>query len=291
MMDKRNYIAVVPTILAAVSGAVYLGAKAVPQSNQPGPVLSAAVVFATPPSTSVSSAVLGPSASAAIARAVDPSSHKSSAIVERTHNALDALAGAVHQLSHPRALEDAFDSYFAFKDAHPNDVKKPYLYFVDYGLSATTPRGYVFNMETLSVVDGPFMVAAGRGSAQNSAGIPTRFSNAFGAATTSLGLYVAQELYQFTGHSGGQEYHSVGLKLEGVSTGFNDNARARGVVAHGAPYVTDTRAGRSEGCPALKPERAAELLPKLANGGLVFLFAPDADWMTRDPWISSATAE
>jgi hypothetical protein len=288
MMDKRSYVAVLPTILAAVSGAVYFGGKAFPEQAKPGPVLSAVAVLATPADGSVSSAVIGPAATAAVARAIGSPSH-SRDLAERAKNALDALASSVHQLSHPRALEDAFDSYFAFKDAHPDEVKKPLLYFVDYGLSATTPRGYVFDMDKLSIVDGPFMVAAGRGSAQNSAGIPTRFSNAFGAATTSLGLYVAQELYQFTGHTGGQAYHSVGLKLAGVSTGFNDNARARGVVAHGAPYVTATRAGRSEGCPALEPQRAATLLPKLANGGLVFLFAPDNDWMTRDPWIAATS--
>jgi hypothetical protein len=60
-----------------------------------------------------------------------------------------------------------------------------------------------------------------------------------------------------------------------VSGASNSNARARGVVAHGAPYVTASRAGRSEGCPAVEPARAARLLPKLAHGGLVFLFAPD----------------
>jgi hypothetical protein len=286
-MDTRNYMKIVPTILAAVSGAVYFGAKAVPASAGSGPVLSAVAVFATPSAGSASSAILGPSATAAVARAISPASHTSE-IAERTRSAIDALASSVRQLSHPRALEDAFDSYFAFKAAHPDQVRKPLLYFVDYGLPNTTPRGYVFNMDALSIVDGPFMVAAGRGSAPNRAGISTRFSNAFGAATTSLGLYVAQEIYQFTGHTGGQAYHSVGLKLAGVSTGFNDNARARGVVAHGAPYVTATRAGRSEGCPAIEPQRAAMLLPKLANGGLVFLFAPDTNWMTRDPWIASS---
>lgn len=289
-MDKRNYMTIVPTILAAVSGAVYLGSKAVPSTPATGmgPVLSAVAVFATPPEGSASSAVIGSSAMGAIARAMAPSSHAGE-LALHARGALDALTSSVRPLSHPRALEDAFNSYFAFKAAHPEQVRKPFLYFVDYGLSATTPRGYVFNMETLSIVDGPFMVAAGRGSAPNSEGISTRFSNAFGAATTSLGLYVAQEIYQFTGHTGGQAYHSVGLKLAGVSAGFNDNARARGVVAHGAPYVTATRAGRSEGCPALEPARAAELLPRLANGGLVFLFAPNSDWMTRDPWIASAT--
>ena len=103
-----------------------------------------------------------------------------------------------------------------------------------------------------------------------------------------FGLYVAQETYSFTGHTGGHTYSALGMKLNGVSTGFNDNARARGVVAHGAPYVTETRAGRSEGCPALEPARAQKLLPKLANGGLVFLFAPDQNWMNRDPWVSQA---
>jgi hypothetical protein len=280
MMDKRNYIAVVPTILAAVSGAIYFGAKAIPPTtaSTTGPVLSAVAVFATPPENSVS---------AIVTRAVTGSSH-STDLALRARTALEALASSVRPLSHPRALEDAFNSYFAFKAAHPDQARKPLLYFVDYGLPNTTPRGYVFNMDALSIVDGPFMVAAGRGSAPNSAGISTRFSNAFGAATTSLGLYVAQELYRFTGHTGGQAYSSVGLKLAGVSTGFNDNARARGVVAHGAPYVTATRAGRSEGCPAIEPQRAAMLLPKLANGGLVFLFAPDENWMTRDPWIVSS---
>jgi len=37
----------------------------------------------------------------------------------------------------------------------------------------------------------------------------------------------------------------------------------------------------------MEPARAKELLPKLANGGLVFLFAPDSNWMTHDPWIDA----
>ena len=201
---------------------------------------------------------------------------------------LDAFRAVVRPLSHPRALEDAFTSYFAYKASHPNDVKKPYLYFVDYGLPNTTPRGYVFDMEARRIVDGPFMVAHGRGSREDERGIPTRFSNASGSAATSLGLFVAQELYEFGGHSAGQYYTSVGMRLMGVSSGFNDNARARGVVAHGAPYVTQSRAGRSEGCPAMDQMRARNLLPKLANGSLVFLFAPDEGWMKKDQWVVAA---
>ncbi|MGH7677131.1 MAG: murein L,D-transpeptidase catalytic domain-containing protein, partial [Gemmatimonadaceae bacterium] len=99
---------------------------------------------------------------------------------------------------------------------------------------------------------------------------------------------VAREAYTFSGRSGGRGYSSVGLRLRGVSDGYNDNALSRRVVAHGAPYVTPKRAGMSEGCPAMEQQRARRLLPKLADGGLVFLFAPDSKWMTSDPWIVAA---
>jgi hypothetical protein len=205
-----------------------------------------------------------------------------------TRTAVTRLSNAVRPLSHPKALETAFKTYFAFREQHPKKVTKPYLYFVDYGLPSTKPRGYVFDMQALKVVEGPFPVAHGRGSSNGRFGVPTRFSNKPGSAATSLGLYLAQELYEFNGKTAGRRYRSVGLRLRGLSGDYNDNARMRGVVAHGAPYVNDKRAGRSEGCPAMEQPRARRLLPKLANGGMVFLFAPAKDWMSDDPWVVAA---
>ena len=201
----------------------------------------------------------------------------------RTEYALRILRGRVRKQSHPDALRYALEAYFNFKSAHPEKVRKPYLYFVDYGLSATTPRGWVFDMEQLKVVDGPFTVAHGRGSGGN--GVPTRFSNSNGSATSSLGLFLAQETYAFSGHTNGRLYRSIGLRLNGLSGAFNNKARSRGVVVHGAPYVSSARAGRSEGCPAMEQSRARRLIPKIGNGGMVFLFSPnDPRWMHRDPW-------
>ncbi|MBA3889588.1 MAG: murein L,D-transpeptidase catalytic domain family protein [Gemmatimonadaceae bacterium] len=211
-----------------------------------------------------------------------------SSLAVKTETALAALAPSVHTMSHPSALANAFNSYFAYKAEHPDQVRKPYLYFVDYGLPSTNPRGYVFDMDRLVIVDGPFTVAHGRGSATPSETVPTRFSNVHGSNATSLGLYLAQETYNFSGKASGKRYTSVGLRLKGLSKGFNDNARTRGVVAHGAPYVSATRAGRSEGCPAVTQERARTLMPKLSNGGMVFLFAPDTRWMAADPWLETA---
>jgi hypothetical protein len=285
-MASRKYLNLLPTLFIAATAVAYVGSNAHPAysaSRNSGPTLRSSTTLSSLHTGTVSAAI-GSVFSGRVS--LKPAAHTEE-IATDTRNALGALASAVGPLSNSSALPDAFESYFAFRSSHPDRVRKPYLYFVDYGLPSTQPRGYVFDMDALSIVDGPFMVAHGRGSAATAAGIPTRFSNAFGAATTSLGLYVAQELYAFTGHAGGQPYHSVGLRLAGVSGDFNDNARARGVVAHGAPYVTSTRAGRSEGCPAMATARAQRLLPKLANGGLVFLFAPDSNWMTHDPWIDA----
>lgn len=259
-------------VLAGASALLFAGAQFVPNTDGSGPVLSAAVSF-------VSGSRDG---------TVTPSGDRRGTVASVTRVALDALTGAVRPLSRPQALEKAFSSYFAYKSAHPAEVRKPYLYFVDYGLPSTTPRGYVFDMDSLKVVDGPFTVAHGRGSSGARDGVPTRFSNVEGSNATSLGLYVAQATYGFRGKMAGKPYRSVGLRLMGVSRGFNDNALQRHVVAHGAPYVTSTKAGRSEGCPAMEPARAQQLLPKLADGGMVFLFAPDEEWMTRDPWLASA---
>lgn len=207
----------------------------------------------------------------------------------RTRNALDALASSVRGLSHSNALRIAFQAYYNFVDVNPEAVRNPYFYFVDYGLPNTTPRGYVFDMEKLTLVDGPFVVAHGRGSSASKNAVPMRFSNRPGSASTSLGLYVAGETYSFSGHSGGRLYTSIGLRLDGKSGKFNSTARGRGVVVHGAPYVTPSGSGRSEGCPAMEQTRARRLIPKIANGGVVFLFSPnDATWLAQDPWVNAS---
>jgi hypothetical protein len=67
---------------------------------------------------------------------------------------------------------------------------------------------------------------------------------------SSLGAFTAQETYM-----GGNGYS---LRLAGLEPGFNDRARERAIVIHGAPYVNPAtaqlqgRLGRSLGCPAVR---------------------------------------
>lgn len=203
--------------------------------------------------------------------------------------ALEELAPYVRRSSDPTALSTALEAYYAYREANPDAVKKPYLYYVDMGLSNATARGYVFDMDALELVEGPFPVAHGRGSSKTRNGVPTSFSNRPGSYASSLGLYLAQETYTFTGKSNGRRYSSVGLRMRGESGEFNSAARSRGIVAHGAPYVSPGDAGRSEGCPAMEMARARRLLPLIANGGVVFLYSPrDRRWLDRDPWINAS---
>ena len=205
-----------------------------------------------------------------------------------TEAALDALGPKVTVTSHDDALETAFRAYFSYRASHPDEVRKPYLYYVDFGLDNRTPRGWVFDMDALTVVDGPFTVAHGSGSSRARNGVPTTFSNRPGSLMSSLGLYLAQETYAFRGRSGGRPYRSVGLRMKGESGRFNSAARQRGIVAHGAPYVTAGGAGRSSGCPAMEQERAERLLPMIANGGVVFIYSPNVpDWLAAGPWVTA----
>ena len=270
-MDVGKYL---KNVLFGAAALILIGAAFVPGADPRGPTLFGAgsLVAATRP------ALLADGAS-------------NGGLLAKSSAAVRAFASAVRPLSHPKALEFAFRSYFAYVASHPGEVRKPLLYFVDYGLPSTEPRGYVFDMRAMTIVDGPFAVAHGRGSSRSQYGVPSRFSNAPGSAATSLGLYLAENLYNFRGHTGGRAYSSVGLRLKGVSGYFNDKALARGVVAHGAPYVTPGKAGRSEGCPAMEQARARRLLPELADGALVFLFAPDEKWMADDPWVAAASSE
>jgi hypothetical protein len=52
--------------------------------------------------------------------------------------ALDVLVKHVREQSHQDALRLAVEAYHNFRAAHPDQVRKPYLYFVD---STAAPRG------------------------------------------------------------------------------------------------------------------------------------------------------
>jgi hypothetical protein len=127
-------------------------------------------------------------------------------------------------------------------------------------------------------------VAHGQGTGDNYA---KRFSNQDGTHATSLGLFTTSDTY--IGHNG------YSLRLDGLEKGVNDNARARAIVVHGAPYVNPAlaksqgRLGCSWGCPALRPEVAKEVIDNLKQGQMLFAYYPDKDWLAHSPFLKCNT--
>ena len=75
------------------------------------------------------------------------------------------------------------------------------------------------------------------------------------------------------------------MRMDGLDRGFNDNARQRAIVMHGADYVNPNmiasqgRIGRSYGCPALRLAVAAKVINIMKDKQLVFSYANDNNWL------------
>src|SRR6185436_18217321 len=100
------------------------------------------------------------------------------------------------------------------------------LTVIDYSKPSTSKRLWVYDLRAHELLYEE-LVAHGQGSGDN---VPTMFSNEPETHRSSLGLYVTDDTY--VGKNG------YSLRLNGLDAGFNDHARERAIVMHGAPYVS-----------------------------------------------------
>ena len=154
-----------------------------------------------------------------------------------------------------------------------------HLAVIDYSLPSTQPRLWIFDVARGQLLYQE-LVAHGRNTGER---LAQRFSNVEGSKMSSLGLFQATETY--VGSNG------YSLRLRGLDAGFNDNALARAIVMHGAPYVSEAiadrlgRIGRSWGCPAVRPEVARTVIDTLKGGALLFAYYPDRKWLDESPTL------
>jgi hypothetical protein len=147
-------------------------------------------------------------------------------------------------------------------------VKKDLLTVVDFSKSSNTKRLWIIDMATNTVVYNT-LVAHGRNSGDEFA---TSFSNSNSSYKSSLGFYATGEIYQGK--------HGRSLRLDGLESGINSNARSRGVVMHAADYVSESfikqhnRLGRSQGCPALPNNLTAEVIDLIKDKSCLFIYHP-----------------
>lgn len=160
----------------------------------------------------------------------------------------------------------------------------PTLTVIDYSRPSTEPRLWVFDLQrgTLLFND---LVAHGQGSGGN---LARRFSDDANSHESSLGLFVTRQTY--IGHNG------YSLRLDGLEPGINGHAMERAIVMHGAAYVSEQNAhalgrlGRSWGCPALREAVAHRIIDTVRDGGLVFSYYPDADWLKTSRFLNGCGA-
>lgn len=149
------------------------------------------------------------------------------------------------------------------------------LSIVDFSKSSSEKRLYIIDLQKIQVLYKTY-VAHGAKSGKEFA---SQFSNSISSNQSSLGFYETLDTY-----NGGNGYS---LRLQGLETGFNDNANKRAIVLHGAPYVDERLVklqgyiGRSWGCPAVPPALHRAIIDKIKNGTCLFIYSPNTQYLSH----------
>ena len=142
---------------------------------------------------------------------------------------------------------------------------KQYIAVVDYTKPSFVRRLCVYDTENNTVTK--HLVSHAKESGYIYA---SDFSNEISSEKSSKGFFLTGAVYQGK--------HGRSLRLKGLEEGINDNALVRGIVIHGAEYVSWRsilanigRLGRSLGCPAVSIESTDEVIDKLKGGSLLYV--------------------
>ena len=135
----------------------------------------------------------------------------------------------------------------------------------DFAQPSRQPRFHL--VEVASGKVSSHLVAHGRGSDPGHTGWLERFSNDFGSNATCSGTFRTDGYYVGA--------HGRSIRLSGLDPS-NANAQARGIVVHGAWYVSPEMArsrgvlGRSEGCFAFGSVSLEEVMARLGPGHMIY---------------------
>ncbi|HMH22703.1 MAG TPA: murein L,D-transpeptidase catalytic domain family protein [Puia sp.] len=159
--------------------------------------------------------------------------------------------------------------------------RKSVLSICDFSQSSCSKRMYVIDVRHKKLLYRTY-VAHGKNSGDEYA---SSFSNEPESFKSSLGFYVTKKTYY--GRNG------LSLRIQGVDTGFNDQASKRNIVLHGSGYVGDQYLqnngiiGTSLGCPAIPAIMSPRIIRSVRNGSCLFIYHPTEKYLTESTVINS----
>ncbi|WP_187806940.1 murein L,D-transpeptidase catalytic domain family protein [Aquipseudomonas alcaligenes] len=179
--------------------------------------------------------------------------------------------------ANPAALQLALTAYHCASRSQSERL----LTVIDYSRPSREKRLWVFDLAAHKLLFEEW-VAHGKNSG---ADVPTAFSNRPNSYQSSLGLFHTGQTYSGK--------HGRSLRLQGLEPGFNDNSEARAIVMHAAAYADPGvvpglgRLGRSQGCPAVRPAIAGQLIDTLRQGSYVFAYYPQPQWLEQSRYLNA----
>ena len=193
------------------------------------------------------------------------------------HELAQTQAGAPYWGLRPEVLDAALASY---RCAQRKDLGVPgQLAIIDFSMPSSERRLWVLDTHAGRLIHREH-VAHGKYTGDD---LATDFSNVVDSKQSSLGVFLTAETY--VGKNG------LSLRLDGLEPGFNDLARERDIVIHGADYVSEQhiaeygRLGRSWGCPALPTGTFEAIIDRIQGGTLLVAYYPDPDWLASSAFL------
>lgn len=172
--------------------------------------------------------------------------------------------------------EEAFEyAYIGYRRLRKKHLlrKTSILSVCDFSQPSSEERMYVIDIFNKKLLYRTY-VAHGINSGKEYA---SSFSNRRNSYKSSLGFYITQQSYY--GDNG------LSLRIRGMDRGFNDMARSRNIVIHGAPYVS-TRIlkkyglmGTTFGCPAIPDDMSSQIIPVIKKGTCFFVYYPSRTYL------------
>lgn len=177
-----------------------------------------------------------------------------------------------------RVFKTAFIGYINMRNK--GLVFKSKMTIVDFRQPSSEKRFYVIDMEDKKLLHRTYV-----SHGENTGGdkYVVEFSNEPESYKSSLGFYITAETY-----SGKNGYS---CRLDGMDISFNDNARLRNIVVHGAHYVNeklvekDGHIGKSQGCPAVPMDVYEDVINDIKDGNLLFIYANNREYLSSSVYL------